>query len=86
MIIINSNAQELEYKGLYFPFRAVKKKILTEGLTDKELAQYCVHKTFNTKTGEIDRKYAWESIFNDLLKCGALGLLLDQIIQEEYLD
>jgi hypothetical protein len=86
MIKVNSSAQEIEYKGLYFPFRAVKKKILVEGLTTEELAHYCVHKTFNTKTGQIDRKYAWESIFADMQSCGALAILLDSIIQEEYLD
>jgi hypothetical protein len=85
MIKIHTNQQELEYKGIYFPFKVIKK--LIESIADpKDLKGYCIHKTFDKVTGNIIRKYAWETIFYDLNNSGALAPILDDIIQREYLD
>jgi hypothetical protein len=85
MIKINVNQQELEYKSLFFPFNAVK-KVVPEFVTQDYLSRFCIHKTFNSSTGKIDRKYSWESILMDMNEHGILASVLDHIIQKEYLD
>jgi hypothetical protein len=87
---INTNQQEVEYRGLFFPFNAVKKSVLaaveTKQIPSELLRSHCIHKTFNKHTGKIDRKYAWDSVFADLYAKGWLEELLNGIIQKEYLD
>jgi len=85
MIRINTQDQDIEYKGLFFPFKAVR-KIIQSQLSPEHLSDYCIHKTFNTRTGQIERKYAWESVFQMLMELGLLHMILDEIIQKEYLE
>lgn len=82
--------QELKYKKLHFPFNAVKRVLLnsmqhelyaTKAIFDK----HCIHRKFNSTTGEIERKYAWDSLFEELKSSGALAAVLDDIIYDEYL-
>jgi hypothetical protein len=85
MIKINSNTQEIEYNGLFFTFTALK-KVVPEYVTPEYLSAFCIFKTFNRVTGNIDRKYSWESIFMDMYDHHTLVPMLDDIIQKEYLD
>lgn len=85
---INTNKQEIEYKDLFFPFNAVRRKLQTifsPNALAQAFGEFCIHKTFNNKTGEIDRKFAWDSIFQSLHEKGLLAQVLDAIIEEEYL-
>ena len=84
MIRINTNQQEIEYKGIFFPFKKVK-EVIRKVVPEELLRDHCVHKKFNRITGQIDRKYAFDAVFEDLAALGILQVLLDDIIEEEYL-
>ena len=83
-IRVNTNKQEVEYKGLFFPFKAVK-ATLQNTMPEESFFKWCVHKTFNPITGHIDRKYAWDSIFQHFAEAGVLTNTLDTIIKNEKL-
>lgn len=83
MLKINTNKQEVEYKGLFFPFPSLK-KILKNTFPEDHFLRFCVYRTFNSHTGQIDRKYAWDSVFQDLHNKGLLTPVLDNIIQEQF--
>lgn len=85
MLRINTNKQEVEYKGLFFPFNTLK-KTLRNTFPEERFFRFCIHKTFNKHTGQIDRKYAWDSVFQDLHDNGLLTPVLDQIIYQENLN
>lgn len=84
MIRINTNQQEVEYKGLSFPFARVRRAVI-KVVPHELIEDYCIKKKFNVKTGQIDRKYAFDAVFEDLSKVGVLQTILDDIIEEEYL-
>lgn len=83
MLRINTNKQEVEYNGIFFPFNYLK-TALKNTFPEERFFRFCIHKTFNKHTGHIDRKYAWDSVFQDLHANGLLTPVLDQIIVEEY--
>lgn len=85
MLRINTNKQEIEYKDLFFPFNAVR-RVLMDTFPEERFFKFCIHKTFNTHTGRIDRKYAWDSIFQDLHTNGLLSPVLDEIIRNNPID
>lgn len=85
MLRVNTNQQEIEYKGLLFPFNRVK-EVVRRSVPAELIQMHCVYRKFNTKTGEIERKYAFDAVFEDLAKVGILQSLLDDIIQSEFLD
>lgn len=85
MIRINTNQQEVEYKGILFPFKRVKDEVC-RSVPEELLRDHCIHKKFNTTTGQIERKYAFDSVFEDLASLGILQVLLDDIIEKEYLN
>lgn len=84
MIRVNTNQQEVEYKGLFFAFNRVKQAVL-KSVPEELIRNHCVHKKFNSKTGLIEKKYAFDAVFEDLAKVGVLQAILDDIIDEEYL-
>jgi hypothetical protein len=81
---INTNKQEIEYRGIFFPFTHIK-TILLNTMPEQTFSRHCIHKTFNKHTGQIERKYAWDSVFQDLHDQGKLSPVLDNIIQQEQL-
>lgn len=84
MVRINTNQQELEYQGIFFPFLKVK-TVLLNTMLEETFIRHCIHRTFNPTTGKIQRKYAWDAIFQDLHNQGKLSPVLDGIIQSEEL-
>jgi hypothetical protein len=84
-IKLKTSEQEVRYKGLCFSYTALKKKILASTHVS-QLTPYVIKKHFNKETGNIDCKYAWESIFLDMREDGRLATILEEIINEEYLE
>jgi hypothetical protein len=84
-IEIKTGKQEVKYKGLYFSFLQLRKHIL-KTVPKGDLEKYVIHRKFNTKTGEIEYKHAWESVIIDMREEGSLVIMLDDIIKREYLD
>jgi hypothetical protein len=85
MIRINTNQQEVEYKGLFFQFERLK-TVVRKVVPEELLREHCIHKRFNSSTGQIERKYAFDAVFEDLANIGVLQAILDDIIEEEYLN
>ena len=81
---INTNQQEVEYKGIFFTFHFLK-KLLWMQIDESLLLPHCIHRTFNIITGKIERKYAWDAVLFDLTQKGLLQPILDSIIETEYL-
>lgn len=71
---------EVCYKGIYVPLRSLKKAALKE--FPRIVSEYQIHKRFNPVTGEIERKYAWDSVFHILDKSRDLRKILDKLIKE----
>lgn len=71
-------SDEALYKGVYVPLRLLKEKVKDEypGMVH----DHQIYKTFNKNTGEIDRKYAWDSIFYKLTKNKKIYKILDKLI------
>jgi hypothetical protein len=84
MIKINTNKQVVEYRGIFFPFITIK-KVLQQSIPQEQLLPFCIFKSFNTRTGEIERKYAWNSVLEHLAENGTLLPILENIIEKESL-
>lgn len=84
MLRINTNHQELEYKGFFFPFPKIK-SILLNTMPEETFLRHCIHRTFNPTTGKIQRKYAWDAVFQDLHNQGKLSQVLETILKTEQL-
>lgn len=74
------DSQEILYKGHYVPMRLVKKRIIKE--FPSLVSKYQIKKRFNSKTGEIERMYAWDSIFYTLEKSGDIDLILNKLLND----
>jgi hypothetical protein len=79
--IIRINLQEIQYNNIFFPIRIVKKYIIK--LYESRLKPYTIYKTFNKVTGNIDRKYAWDTIFHDFNSSNQLRDVLNRILNDE---
>lgn len=42
--------------------------------------RYCIHKKFNSSTGEIEKKYAWHSIIDVMNKEGHSDVLIKTML------
>jgi hypothetical protein len=84
MVRINTNQQELEYQGIFFPFSLVK-SVLLNTMPEETFLRHCIHRTFNPTTGKIQRKYVWDAVFQDLHTQGRLSPVLDEILKKEEL-
>ena len=73
---------EVKYRGLLIPFSKIK-KIVGDFVSERYLNEFVIFKTFNSSTGEIDRKYAWDSIIYKLNEDGYLEPILDSILSNE---
>lgn len=47
------------------------------------LTEFVINKKFNNKTGEIEYKYAWDSVLHKLNTDGILSLILETILAGE---
>ncbi len=47
------------------------------------LKEFAIHRKFNPNTGEIEYKYAWDSVLYKLHKDGILILILESILAGE---
>ena len=58
--------------------RQIRKYILTH---HQDIAEkYCLTKTFNKKTGEVERTYAWHSIIEVMNKEGHSEVMIKQLL------
>lgn len=76
---IVTNQQEIEYRGVHFTFQKVREAVV-RSVPEEQIRHRCIHKKFNPATGEIERKYAWNSIFEDFAETGMLQRILDTLI------
>jgi hypothetical protein len=73
----------VKHAGFYIELRFVKEWILK----NTDIANdYVIFKTFNSKTGEIDRKYAWDTILFLVNKDIGLKNVFNEILQNEGLN
>lgn len=76
---------DVTHKGVSIPFRKLREPIL------KRHIELCMEfelkgaRKFNKETGEIERKFAWDSIFIELRNSGELVKIFNQILKEENL-
>jgi hypothetical protein len=81
-IRIIPTTQEVKYNGLFFPISKIKPYV--GGFVKQDyLDRFIIHRAFNPKTGNIDYKFAWDSILHELHKDGFLGLILELILSDE---
>jgi hypothetical protein len=81
---INWKEGEVRHKGFFIPLNQVKKWILGNGYRDVVL-QNEVYRSFNKITGEIDRKFAWDTVFFHVHKDYGLKNVFDEILVNENL-
>lgn len=82
MIKILQNQQEVQYQGNFIPFNKIKSAAI--GLVSPEyLERFVILKKFNKVTGNVDRKYAWDSLMYEMRADGLLKQVLDAIIKKE---
>lgn len=77
---LDFHEEEIDYDGLKITFRLLKKHI--ERVLPDYIKEFQIFKTFNSRTGNIDRKYAWDSIFYNLRDNGKLEKIIKSIINE----
>lgn len=73
---------EIYYRGMYFPMRTVKQQLLS----DYDLSEFVIHRSFDPKTGTISRKYPWETVIHAMNTRGLLTISLDKILANEHRD
>ena len=77
-ITINLATEEIFWKGLYFPFRKVKKLI-----PEYEIKSYQVGKPKLLPNAVLQYRYAWDAIFLDYRRSGRLEEILSKILEDE---
>lgn len=81
-IKILKQSSEVRYKSLYIPFEKLK-TVVNQIVPSSFLEGYVLIKKFNSLTGEIEYKYAWDSLIHSLHDSGYLKIMLDSILQDE---
>ena len=61
---IDYQNRNVRFKGVNIQLEKVKEMVIKK--YPALVQEFQVHKSFNSKTGNIDRKYAWDSIFYHL--------------------
>jgi hypothetical protein len=80
---INYRTDEARHRGFAIPLRVVKRFILKYIPDEVEGLQ--IYKTFNPKTGDIERKYAWDTVFHRIHKKVGIDTIYELILKEENL-
>ena len=78
---IDWDSQTVKHNSQVIDLKRVKDAI--SNLAPKLIDHYKFSPKFNSKTGEITYKYAWDSIFFDFHKSFGLKNLLDIIVRDK---
>lgn len=75
----NYDLEIVRFQGVDVPLKILKAEI--ERSHKPLMDRYILFRTFDNKTGEIHRRYAWESIYLELKESGKLEQLLNKILK-----
>lgn len=56
------------------------RECIMQNVSSELLERYCIFKKFNRVTGEIDKKYAWHSIIDELNRSGESDAIIKQLL------
>ena len=70
------DGEDVIWKGIYIPLRILKEEII-KNFGEESISNFQIDKKFNSQTGKIERKYAWDNIILTFYEEGKLNRILE---------
>jgi hypothetical protein len=78
----NPSTREIVWNGVAFPPRAVERAILRTFGADHLVAKYELRSARKARNGEVVRKFAWSSVFEDMIRDQSIIPILEKLQSE----